>query len=1226
MLRLLSQFNPKSDQYHACSHFKDLNFSEKCWTILGTVVGALAGLPLLIIGSTFTGVASFRALTSYFIKKHSSQDDPTSKKTEETFQNVICTNRSDASNEEKIDTFLSKIKPKLEEERAKKIKNEIINEKKLNLYELGIEEIPEEIKDLTDLETLILCSNEFEVLPPEIFDLKSLKHLNISSNFLKKIPQEIKKLENLETLKVASCEIKKIPEAISELENLKVLNFSNNKIKIIPESIQKLKRLESLNLSRNEISEFPESIGELKKLENIDVSTNKIEIFPNPLIKIKKIKSLSLKNNNIKEIPKKICELEELENLQISGNKLNKIPESFMQLKNLKQLNLRRNRISEIPDSKEIFDLKKLEDLDVGDNNLVKLPKSFCEIENLKNLSIKNNKFTEIPEVVCSFKDLEDLDVSLNEIKELPLKVLELKKLKAINIEGTRIIHFEKEASEYVEKFKIKKDINKNRIRDLFDKLVDLKILEKHEVKKAVSIIESKKKLDLSGREIEMIPDEVWGLISGIELDGLYLHNNRIKKFPEELLELSSLKELKLNGNEIEKIPDEINRLKNLKKVDFSSNKIKNMPANFKELKKIEVLLLDNNEIQTFPAEILSLSELKNLQISKNKIDCLPDNFNLLKNIIKLDVSHNKIKRLPKKIDELVNIKNIFIGSNELDCFPEEILSFINLETIDLSNNQINKIPDGIDRLKNLYELSISKNKINSIPPKIERLNKLALLDLGINKFTEIPPQIFNCHSLRGLFLLGNQIQKIPKELSKLENLHTLSLSDNKIQSLPKTIGKMKGLIYLDLSGNQLRFVPAEIKNLTLLGKFIFTENPLNTITTQEGLGKLALKKHFKEKIIIDPSEMNNKLTLEHVYWNLDNDLERVDRRKLKQTKLPQIPETDIENGEQFLEKFNDVWNRFNFENEADPLYLSYPLLGNDDSRTDTQKSNKEKIEEKVRPRLLRFFKKLYDLPLEEGENKIWMMYDEQKPALRKSLNYIMSELANMESPVGPFIQLVHGLYHCPTGQKEAVDATVQAIMGYPVRASLDALVEQMVAVNKHKAFRTAMGEMIGNNTQNVHLISTYERQLKEELGLSNVIDFEERMGVLGHDPFQSNKANVAKIYFEKVTPKTLTRWVLDMVSTLDDLKIIDEGYTLRGKKREENKRKQAENKRRRPIHPGMVMNYWNERGVDLSKHEEWFTGPIDEIETTLTEEGARQLMIDLGYIRVVHDRVVIPL
>ena len=90
-------------------------------------------------------------------------------------------------------------------------RSEIINEvfenlckclalKKIHISGCSLTEIPPEIGNLVNLETLNLSANRIKVLPKEIGNLVNLKHLDMSSNLLENLPNSISNLPNLETV------------------------------------------------------------------------------------------------------------------------------------------------------------------------------------------------------------------------------------------------------------------------------------------------------------------------------------------------------------------------------------------------------------------------------------------------------------------------------------------------------------------------------------------------------------------------------------------------------------------------------------------------------------------------------------------------------------------------------------------------------------------------------------------------------------------------------------------------------------------------------------------------------------------------------------------------------------------------------------------------------------------------------------------------------------------
>ena len=99
--------------------------------------------------------------------------------------------------------------------------------------------------------------------------------LDISFNEIKIIPDEIKNLKNLENLFAQNNKIEFISPEISNLKNLEVLNLSCNNIKSLPFEFCELKKLKSINLGENKLKYFPIILGEIKTIEYLNLCFNK---------------------------------------------------------------------------------------------------------------------------------------------------------------------------------------------------------------------------------------------------------------------------------------------------------------------------------------------------------------------------------------------------------------------------------------------------------------------------------------------------------------------------------------------------------------------------------------------------------------------------------------------------------------------------------------------------------------------------------------------------------------------------------------------------------------------------------------------------------------------------------------------------------------------------------------------------------------------------------------
>jgi Leucine-rich repeat (LRR) protein len=143
----------------------------------------------------------------------------------------------------------------------------------LSLAGLGITEVPPEIGNLINLQTLWLNHNDLTTLPPEIGNLVNLESLILNHNQLRSLPPEIGNLANLQELDLAYNELKVLPASIGNLSTLNQAYWSNNELSSLPPDIGKLSNLRWLDVSNNQLSSLPEELGEVA-LEHINVAGN----------------------------------------------------------------------------------------------------------------------------------------------------------------------------------------------------------------------------------------------------------------------------------------------------------------------------------------------------------------------------------------------------------------------------------------------------------------------------------------------------------------------------------------------------------------------------------------------------------------------------------------------------------------------------------------------------------------------------------------------------------------------------------------------------------------------------------------------------------------------------------------------------------------------------------------------------------------------------------------
>lgn len=150
--------------------------------------------------------------------------------------------------------------------------------KLLNYLEVAqcpsLTEIHEDIKNLVNLQSLILCRNKLGSIPKVIGSLKSLKVLDLSVNHLAVLPDEITQLAELNTLNVSCNSLRCLPEGLSRCTKLYNLNISKNAITRFPSDFysDRLDLLSTVIAYDNAIEELS---GDVHKLAALKVMMKK---------------------------------------------------------------------------------------------------------------------------------------------------------------------------------------------------------------------------------------------------------------------------------------------------------------------------------------------------------------------------------------------------------------------------------------------------------------------------------------------------------------------------------------------------------------------------------------------------------------------------------------------------------------------------------------------------------------------------------------------------------------------------------------------------------------------------------------------------------------------------------------------------------------------------------------------------------------------------------------
>ena len=511
-------------------------------------------------------------------------------------------------------------------------------------------------------------------IPAEVFQLEQLESLNLSVNQLSELPESITKLSNLTQLYLSYNKLSELPESITKLSNLTRLYLSYNLLSELPESITKLSNLTRLDLSINQLSELPESITKLSNLTWLDLSINQLSELPESITKLSNLTQLHLRGNQLSELPESITKLSNLTELDLSENQLSELPESITKLSNLTRLDLSINQLSELPES--ITKLSNLTWLDLRRNQLSELPESITKLSNLTQLHLRGNQLSELPESITKLSNLTELDLSENQLSELPESITKLSNLTELDLSENQLSELPESIGKLSNLTEL--DLNINQLSELTESITKLSNLtELHlsinqlsELPKSITKLSNLTQLDLSVNQLSELPESITKLSNLTWLD---LSENQLSELPESITKLSNLTWLHLSKNQLSELPESMTKLSNLTQLDLDENQLSELPESITKLSNLTWLDLSENQLSELPKSITKPSNLTELNLSRNQLSELPESITKLSNLTELDLSENQLSELPESITKLSNLTQLNLRGNPLKYPPLEI-------------------------------------------------------------------------------------------------------------------------------------------------------------------------------------------------------------------------------------------------------------------------------------------------------------------------------------------------------------------------------------------------------------------------------------------------------------------------------------------------------------------------------------------------------------------------
>ena len=186
-------------------------------------------------------------------------------------------------------------------------------------------------------------------LPADLFATDDIGRLDLISCGVEGLPDDIGNLTQLRTLYANWCRLTELPDTLGRLVALEDLWLNNNELTRLPDSFVRLLRLKNLSLDANRLGRFPEAILRLTRLEELRLTDNGIAVLPEEVGGLTELRSLSLGRNNLTTLPRGIAGLKKLTYLGLQGNPLRSLPDELWRLPCLVTLNLGNTGFTDLP-------------------------------------------------------------------------------------------------------------------------------------------------------------------------------------------------------------------------------------------------------------------------------------------------------------------------------------------------------------------------------------------------------------------------------------------------------------------------------------------------------------------------------------------------------------------------------------------------------------------------------------------------------------------------------------------------------------------------------------------------------------------------------------------------------------------------------------------------------------------------------------------------------------
>ncbi|KAL7026929.1 hypothetical protein ACKWTF_005238 [Chironomus riparius] len=769
----------------------------------------------------------------------------------------------------------------------KNLNNVFPNVKHLNFHKTGIKEVPQDIKNFNNLETLDLSNNKIKTLKPSDFhNMPALKKLSLDGNL-----------------------IEDVDESAFDLPSLEWINLSGNKISSIPsKTFHKLRKVNWISLEDNDDSfDVDESIFESIPSKNIEISYTKggkkriIEVNADfdedeesddseeyeevteiqvvrrkTTKKIKKVRPQE-EEYEVEETTEYFttnevtCELETDDKLHVCVIKDQPIKTKGFKVKStpddskIKEFKIENNENVEfLPENiGELF--PNLQKLTVRNTSVSEIPGDiFKKLHKLKTLELPNNQLSELdPEILSDAPILEEVNLSGNIIKKIPDDIFKfVPDLKIVELDNNEITDLDPKIFESVPNLSTLSfegnNIPMELSEDMFTNNPFLKIFRSNSSMKTTtiksSVVDESKELecDVGWKRVESGSESSVSYSESDEENGdksltCILEDQSILDEEYRIKSTSKNPEIKAfsieNNHDVKFLPENIGDLfPNLEKIFIKNTSISKVPNKvMKKLKKLKVLNLpDNNLLELDPEMLDDIPLLEEVDFSGNKIEKLPKN--IFKKVPKLKIisfENNEFTEMePEIFESLPHLTKITMDGDDLpDEFTQKLMkkhpqlkiikSTIKTATMEsiIETEELEEVECDTDYVD--FESIDGDNDVSNIFTCV-------ITDQEIKKRGSKIKPTPNDKFIEGIKIANSKdIRFIPENIGELfPNVQKISIQNTSVREIPNDIFRnINNLNLLDISNNKIKeLVPEIFYNLPQLEEVDLSGNEIQEI------------------------------------------------------------------------------------------------------------------------------------------------------------------------------------------------------------------------------------------------------------------------------------------------------------------------------------------------------------------------------------------------------------